>query len=76
MTTFASDRNRPEEPAAPPKSARRRSREFILQGLIGGAVAGAGPVRRAVLAWATAVCANAMHKILSRNFFAVKGNKK
>ncbi len=45
MTTFASDRNLPEEPKAPPKSARRRSREFILQGLyqwrVGGADAAA-----------------------------------
>ena len=41
MTTFASDRNLPEEPAAPPKSARRRSREFILQGLYQWRVGGA-----------------------------------
>ena len=41
MTTFASDRNRPGEPAAPPKSARRRSREFILQGLYQWRVGGA-----------------------------------
>lgn len=41
MTTFASDRNLPEEPKAPPKSARRRSREFILQGLYQWRVGGA-----------------------------------
>ena len=41
MTTFANDRNLPEEPAAPPKSARRRSREFILQGLYQWRVGGA-----------------------------------
>ena len=41
MTTFASDRNRPEEPAAPPKSARRRSREFVVQGLYQWRVGGA-----------------------------------
>lgn len=41
MTTFASDRNRPEEPAAPHKSARRRSREFVVQGLYQWRVGGA-----------------------------------
>ena len=33
MTTFSSDTEIPEEPKAPPKSARRRAREFTLQGL-------------------------------------------
>lgn len=33
MTTFLSDTEIPEEPKAPPKSARRRAREFVLQGL-------------------------------------------
>lgn len=33
MTTFSSDTEIPEEPKAPPKSARRRAREFALQGL-------------------------------------------
>ena len=41
MTTFASDRNLPEEPKAPPKSARRRAREFVLQGLYQWRVGGA-----------------------------------
>jgi N utilization substance protein B len=42
MTTFASDR-RPSgrAQAAPPKSARRRAREFILQGLYQWRVGGA-----------------------------------
>lgn len=33
MTTFISDTEVPEEPKASPKSARRRAREFVLQGL-------------------------------------------
>ena len=33
MTTFSSDTVVPEEPKTPPKSARRRAREFVLQGL-------------------------------------------
>ena len=33
MTTFFSDTETPEEPKAAPKSARRRAREFVLQGL-------------------------------------------
>ena len=33
MTTFLSDTEQPEEPKATPKSARRRAREFVLQGL-------------------------------------------
>ncbi|WP_153129895.1 transcription antitermination factor NusB [Dechloromonas hortensis] len=41
MTTFLSDTEHPEEPKAPPKSARRRSREFILQGLYQWRVGGA-----------------------------------
>ena len=41
MTTFFSDSEHPEEPKAPPKSARRRSREFILQGLYQWRVGGA-----------------------------------
>ena len=41
MTTFLSDTVNPEEPKAPPKSARRRSREFILQGLYQWRVGGA-----------------------------------
>ena len=41
MTTFASDRNLPEEPKAPPKSARRRAREFVVQGLYQWRVGGA-----------------------------------
>ena len=41
MTTFASDLNHEPEPKAPPKSARRRSREFILQGLYQWRVGGA-----------------------------------
>jgi len=41
MTTFASDSNLPPEPKAPPKSARRRAREFVLQGLYQWRVGGA-----------------------------------
>lgn len=41
MTTFASDSNLPAEPKAPPKSARRRAREFVLQGLYQWRVGGA-----------------------------------
>jgi len=45
MTTFASDTEHPEEAKAPPRSARRRAREFVLQGLyqwrVGGADAAA-----------------------------------
>ncbi|MBS1158954.1 MAG: NusB antitermination factor [Proteobacteria bacterium] len=41
MTTFASDINHEPEPKAPPKSARRRSREFVLQGLYQWRVGGA-----------------------------------
>jgi len=41
MTTFASDINNEPEPKAPPKSARRRSREFVLQGLYQWRVGGA-----------------------------------
>jgi len=41
MTTFASDINHDPEPKAPPKSARRRSREFVLQGLYQWRVGGA-----------------------------------
>ncbi|UCV04202.1 transcription antitermination factor NusB [Dechloromonas denitrificans] len=41
MTTFLSDSEHPEEPKAPHKSARRRSREFILQGLYQWRVGGA-----------------------------------
>ena len=41
MTTFLSDTEHPDEPKAPPKSARRRSREFILQGLYQWRVGGA-----------------------------------
>ena len=33
MTTFASDTEPPQESKAPPRSARRRAREFVLQGL-------------------------------------------
>jgi N utilization substance protein B len=33
MTTFMTDTDHPQEPKAPPKSARRRAREFALQGL-------------------------------------------
>jgi len=41
MTTFLSDTEHPEEPKAPPKSARRRAREFVLQGLYQWRVGGA-----------------------------------
>jgi N utilization substance protein B len=41
MTTFLSDTEHPEEPTAPPKSARRRAREFVLQGLYQWRVGGA-----------------------------------
>lgn len=41
MTTFLSDTENPEEPKAPPKSARRRSRELVLQGLYQWRVGGA-----------------------------------
>jgi N utilization substance protein B len=42
MTTFAQrHRTFPEEPKAPPKSARRRAREFVLQGLYQWRVGGA-----------------------------------
>ena len=41
MTTFLSDTEQPEEPKAPPKSARRRAREFVLQGLYQWRVGGA-----------------------------------
>ncbi len=37
MTTFASDTEQPQESKAPPRSARRRAREFVLQGFEGGA---------------------------------------
>ncbi|MDD2885999.1 MAG: transcription antitermination factor NusB [Dechloromonas sp.] len=33
MTTFMTDTDHPQEPKGPPKSARRRAREFALQGL-------------------------------------------
>ncbi|MDD2742428.1 MAG: transcription antitermination factor NusB [Rhodocyclaceae bacterium] len=41
MTTFLSDSDHPEDVKAPPKSARRRSREFVLQGLYQWRVGGA-----------------------------------
>jgi transcription antitermination protein NusB len=41
MTTFLSDTEHPEESTAPPKSARRRAREFVLQGLYQWRVGGA-----------------------------------
>ncbi len=41
MTTFLTDTEHPEEPKAPPKSARRRAREFALQGLYQWRVGGA-----------------------------------
>ena len=41
MTTFLSDTEQPQEPKAPPKSARRRAREFALQGLYQWRVGGA-----------------------------------
>ena len=41
MTTFASDTEHPQESKAPPRSARRRAREFVLQGLYQWRVGGA-----------------------------------
>ncbi len=41
MTTFLSDSEHPQEVKAPPKSARRRAREFVLQGLYQWRVGGA-----------------------------------
>ena len=41
MTTFASDTEQPQESNAPPRSARRRAREFVLQGLYQWRVGGA-----------------------------------
>ena len=41
MTEFASDRDNPPEENNTPKSARRRSREFVLQGLYQWRVGGA-----------------------------------
>ena len=41
MTTFMSDSEHPQEVKAPPKSARRRAREFVLQGLYQWRVGGA-----------------------------------
>ena len=41
MTIFASDTGQPQEPKAPPRSARRRAREFVLQGLYQWRVGGA-----------------------------------
>ncbi len=41
MTTFMSDSEHPHEVKAPPKSARRRAREFVLQGLYQWCVGGA-----------------------------------
>ena len=41
MTTFASDTEQPQEHKAPPKSARRRAREYVLQGLYQWRVGGA-----------------------------------
>ncbi len=41
MTTFLSDTEHPEEPSTPPKSARRRAREFVVQGLYQWRVGGA-----------------------------------
>lgn len=41
MTTFASDVNHEPEPKAPPKSARRRARELVMQGLYQWRVGGA-----------------------------------
>ena len=41
MTTFASDTEQPQESKAPPRSARRRAREFVLQGLYQWRVGGA-----------------------------------
>ena len=41
MTTFASDTEQPQESKAPPRSARRRAREVVLQGLYQWRVGGA-----------------------------------
>jgi N utilization substance protein B len=41
MTTFLSDTEQQQEPKAAPKSARRRAREFVLQGLYQWRVGGA-----------------------------------
>jgi transcription termination factor NusB len=41
MTIFASDTGQPQEPKAPPRSARRRAREFVMQGLYQWRVGGA-----------------------------------
>ncbi len=41
MTTFLSDSEHPHEVKEPPKSARRRAREFVLQGLYQWRVGGA-----------------------------------
>ncbi len=41
MTTFVSDTEQPQESKAPPRSARRRAREFVLQGLYQWRVGGA-----------------------------------
>ena len=41
MTTFLSDSEHPHDVQAPPKSARRRSREFVVQGLYQWRVGGA-----------------------------------
>jgi N utilization substance protein B len=41
MTAFASDTEHPQESKAPPRSARRRAREFVLQGLYQWRVGGA-----------------------------------
>ena len=49
MTTFLSDTEQPQESKAPPKSARRRAREFVLQGLYQWRVGGADEAARDVL---------------------------
>ena len=41
MTTFLSDSEHPHDVQAPPKSARRRSREFVVQGLYQWLLSGA-----------------------------------
>ena len=41
MTTFLSDSEHPQDVKAPPKSARRRAREFVIQGLYQWRVGGA-----------------------------------
>ena len=41
MTTFLSDSEHPHDVQAPPKSARRRAREFVVQGLYQWRVGGA-----------------------------------